>query len=392
MVSDYVWTFTTNNLAPPTVISTIPTNNAGNIDLNTNISATFAMAMDATTFSTSTFTVKQGTTAIPGVVSYNGSTATFNPDNNENGVILGKVITATFNEAMDEATLNNSTFTLKRGTISVAGSVTTNGAVATFTPATNLVSGVIYTATLTTGVKNAHGTKLATTYTWSFNTVAPLGPTAVNLKTAARFGILAGEQIVNNTGATEVRNMDIGVTPGLRADITDTRRVSETFPVSNFVFFDKESTQIPNRYVLLRKNQVADFKEDQLEVFKPKNLSGRSDRQMVVYYNLLNVLGDRMSKDPSTNIWLSGSSSKGIPDGLAMAESVKKYLVDVFGIDASRITTEGRIDPRVPSEQPGGTKELDLLREEDRRVSIWSDTPALMMQFQSGKNAPMKSV
>lgn len=188
------------------------------------------------------------------------------------------------------------------------------------------------------------------------------------------------------------KDTDVKFTVNSPENIADTRRVSETFPVSNFVFFDKESTQIPDRYVLLRKNQVADFKEDQLEVFKPKNLSGRSDRQMVVYYNLLNVLGDRMSKDPSTNIWLSGSSSKGIPDGLAMAESVKKYLVDVFGINASRITTEGRIDPRVPSEQPGGTKELDLLREEDRRVSIWSDTPALMMQFQSGKNAPMKSV
>jgi len=170
------------------------------------------------------------------------------------------------------------------------------------------------------------------------------------------------------------------------------RRVRETFPVSNFVFFDKGSTEIPDRYVLLKKNQVADFKEDQLEVFKPKRLSGRSDRQMIVYYNVLNILGDRMVKNPTSNIWLTGSSPEGIPDGLAMAESVKKYLVDVFGIAPSRINTEGRINPRVPSEQPGGTKELDLLREEDRRVSIWSMTPALMMEFQSGKVSPLKPV
>lgn len=175
-------------------------------------------------------------------------------------------------------------------------------------------------------------------------------------------------------------------------NITEIRRVRETFPVSNFVFFDLGSTEIPNRYVLLRKNQVDDFQEDNLEEFKPKSLSGRSDRQMIVYYNVLNILGDRMDKTPSTNIWLTGSSPKGISDGLAMAGSVKKYLIDVFGIDASRITTEGALSPRVPSEKPGGTKELELLREEDRRVSIWSDNPALMMQFQSGENAPLKAV
>jgi hypothetical protein len=175
-------------------------------------------------------------------------------------------------------------------------------------------------------------------------------------------------------------------------NIVTTRRVRETFPVSNFVFFDKESTQIPDRYVLLKKSQVPDFKEDQLEVFRPKTLSGRSDRQMIVYYNVLNILGDRMVKNPSSTIRLTGSSVEGIDNATAMAESIKKYLVDVFGVKESRITTEGRISPRKASLQPGGTNELDLLLEEDRRVSIWSDTPDLMMQFQTGKNAPMKSV
>ncbi|MFO7722882.1 MAG: OmpA family protein, partial [Bacteroidales bacterium] len=143
-----------------------------------------------------------------------------------------------------------------------------------------------------------------------------------------------------------------------------------------------------DRYVVLRKNQVPDFKEDQLEVFKPKRLSGRSDRQMIVYYNILNILGDRLGKNPLANVTLSGASADGIADGLAMAESVKKYLVDVFGIDPVRIKTEGSLKPRLPSEKPGGTKELELLREEDRRVTIWSDSPSLMMQFQSGPDAP----
>ena len=170
------------------------------------------------------------------------------------------------------------------------------------------------------------------------------------------------------------------------------RSVREIFPVRNYVFFDAGSTEIPNRYVLIEKNQVKEFREDQLEVTVPKNLSGRSERQMVVYYNVLNILGDRMLKNPSATVTLVGSSEKGSSDGREMAESVKKYLVDIFGIDASRITTKGQLRPDVPSRQPGGTLELDLLRQGDRRVSIESSSPALLMEFQSGPETALKPV
>jgi outer membrane protein OmpA-like peptidoglycan-associated protein len=170
------------------------------------------------------------------------------------------------------------------------------------------------------------------------------------------------------------------------------RRVREIFPLRNYVFFNLGSTEIPDRYVLLTKDQVKAFKEDQLQSFPPKNLSGRSDRQMTVYYNVLNILGDRMVKNPSTTVRLTGASMEGPDDGRAMAESVKQYLVNVFGIDPSRLNTEGRVKPRIPSEQPGGTKELDLLREGDRRVSIWSTSPDLLMEFQTGPDAPLKPV
>lgn len=168
------------------------------------------------------------------------------------------------------------------------------------------------------------------------------------------------------------------------------RRVREIFPLSNYVFFDLGSTEIPERYVLLKKDQVKDFKEDQLESQIPANMSGRSERQMNIYYNVLNILGDRMVKNPSTTIKLVGSSEKGPKDGREMAESIKQYLVSVFGIDASRISIEGRNKPAIPSEQPGGTSELALLREGDRRVSIESSSPVLLMEFKSGPDATMK--
>ena len=175
-------------------------------------------------------------------------------------------------------------------------------------------------------------------------------------------------------------------------NIPSERTVREIFPLRNYIFFNEGSTDIPDRYVMLTKDQVKDFKEDHIELYTPKNLSGRSERQMIVYYNVINILGDRMGKNPTATVRLTGASMEGPADGNVMAESVKRYLVNVFGIDPSRINTAGRVKPRIPSEQPGGTKELDMLREGDRRVSIWSTSPALLMEFQSGTDAPLKPV
>ncbi|MDP3461615.1 MAG: OmpA family protein [Bacteroidales bacterium] len=175
-------------------------------------------------------------------------------------------------------------------------------------------------------------------------------------------------------------------------NIPSERRVKETFPLRNYIFFDLGSTEIPSRYILLSKNQVSEFKEDQLEVYSINTLKARSKQQMIVYYNVLNILGDRMGKNPSSTITLVGSSEKGPEDGKLMAESVRKYLTDIFSIKASRIKIEGRSKPKLPSEQPGGELELELLRQGDRRVSIESGSPALLMEFQSGPEAPLKPV
>lgn len=176
------------------------------------------------------------------------------------------------------------------------------------------------------------------------------------------------------------------------ANIPVERKVREQFPISNYVYFNAGSTDIPDRYVLLRQDQVKDFKEDQVELFTPKNLSDRSPRQMTVYYNILNILGDRMGKNPSATITLVGSSETNPQDGKSMAESIKHYLVSVFGISASRIKVEGRDKPKIASEEQGGTQDLGMLKEGDRRVSIESSSPVLLMEFQSGPSAPLKPV
>jgi outer membrane protein OmpA-like peptidoglycan-associated protein len=168
------------------------------------------------------------------------------------------------------------------------------------------------------------------------------------------------------------------------------RLVSETLPLRNSVFFNEGSTSIPTRYVLLTNSQASAFQEVSLQNEQTPNMDGRSARQLNVYHNILNILGDRMRANPNAVISLSGASANGPSEGKILAETIKQYLVSVFGINAPKIATYGRTKPVIPSEQPGGTKELVLLREGDRRVDITSASPELLMEVGGGMMKPVQ--
>lgn len=185
-----------------------------------------------------------------------------------------------------------------------------------------------------------------------------------------------------------VRDVTFSVRPPKPVSLK--RQVSETLPLRNSVFFDEGSAEVPNRYVMLTKNQASSFKEESLQKEQSENMTGRSARQLNVYHNILNILGDRLRSNPGAAISLSGASGNGPEEGKSFAESIKQYMVTVFGIDGSRITTLGRTKPLIPSEQPGGTKELTLLREEDRRVDIESTSPELLMEVGGGMMKPVQ--
>ena len=160
------------------------------------------------------------------------------------------------------------------------------------------------------------------------------------------------------------------------------RQIKETFPIRNSVFFNMDSVTIPNRYILLSTTEAKSFKESQLQQNQPANLSkGRSARQLEVYYNILNILGDRMRKNVQSSIVLVGASDQNPSEGKMMAEQIKLYLVNQYGIESYRIKTEGRDKPVIPSEQPGAIDELGLLHEGDRRVDMESNSPELLMQI-----------
>ena len=210
---------------------------------------------------------------------------------------------------------------------------------------------------------------------------------------ALKFGKGKAVPVVDETPAVVVTAVPVReVTFSVRAPklVPLTRQVSETLPLRNYVFFNEGSAEIPNRYVMLSTDQASGFKEDQLQNVQVENMTGRSARQLNVYHNILNITGDRMRSNPGSSILLSGASRKGPKEGKAFAEAIKFYLVDRFGIDGSRIATDGRTKPLIPSEQPGGTKELTLLREGDRRVDLTSSSPELMAEVGGDMMKPVQ--
>lgn len=220
--------------------------------------------------------------------------------------------------------------------------------------------------------------------------IESLSITTVRTGIALKFG-KGGKELVTET-QTVVPVRDVNFTVREPKTIPAKRQVSETLPLLNYVFFDEGSSEIPSRYVMLNKNQAASFKETQLEKEQTVNMTGRSARQLNVYYNILNILGDRLRSNSGTSINLSGASAKGREEGQAFAEAIKKYIVDTYEIASSRITTEGRVKPLIPSEQPGGTKELTLLRAGDRRVDIESTSLELLMEVGGGMMKPVQIV
>ena len=95
--------------------------------------------------------------------------------NGATGVPTNQALSAVFNEAMTPSTITAATFTLAApGGVAVSGTVSylAPGSIATFVPAAALAPSAVYTATITTGAKDAQGDPLPSNYVWTFTTAA----------------------------------------------------------------------------------------------------------------------------------------------------------------------------------------------------------------------------
>jgi hypothetical protein len=92
------------------------------------------------------------------------------PVDGDTGIFLSKTITATFDAVMDRTSINGTTFTIKNGANTVAGTVAYSGTTATFIPTGYLLPNTTYTGTISKAVKSDAGSFLAGNYTWTFKT------------------------------------------------------------------------------------------------------------------------------------------------------------------------------------------------------------------------------
>lgn len=283
VASDYVWSFTTGtstDTTPPTVTGTINAAGATNVAINTKIGATFSEGMDPVTITSTNFTLK-GTVsgvAVAGTLSYSGVNAVFTPASNlapstgytvtikgggdgvkdlagnalaadfvrswttaatadvvqpavvstlpvniATDVAINSTVNSIFSEAMDPLTITSATVKLAGpAATAVSGTVSydADGKIATFKPTSSLAASTLYTATITTGVKDLAGNALAANKVWSFTTGATvaLGPAPVLLGMAGDYVILA-KTAVTTVPASAITG-DVGLSPAATSYIT----------------------------------------------------------------------------------------------------------------------------------------------------------------------------
>lgn len=96
------------------------------------------------------------------------------PAHNASAIGTNSSLTVTFSEAIDPATVTNATIVLTTGGVPVnltSLSYDATNRIVTMTPAA-LTGGQIYTAQVTTNVRDLAGNRVATPYIWSFTTAA----------------------------------------------------------------------------------------------------------------------------------------------------------------------------------------------------------------------------
>ncbi len=132
-------------------------------------------------------------------------------------------------------------------------------------------------------------------------------------------------------------------------------------PLLNYVFFDENSAQIPNRYLRFTKKQAQEFTNKSLQ-----NLNA-----IETYYYVLNIFGKRLKDNPDEKVTLIGTNQdegeekNNLELSKQRAESIRDYFVNIWDINSDRIRVQARNLPKQYSRSDTITG-----LEENRRVEI----------------------
>lgn len=142
----------------------------------------------------------------------------------------------------------------------------------------------------------------------------------------------------------------------------------DSSPFLNYIYFEAGDSDIPSRYkVFHSQNDTRNFDESEIKGTLEK------------HHNILNILGRRLLDHADAGIRIVGcNSNRDVEQGKtdlsrSRAEAVRAYLKYIWGIEGSRMQVEARNLPAVAS-----TSSRKEGREENQRVEIYSDFPALL--------------
>lgn len=130
-------------------------------------------------------------------------------------------------------------------------------------------------------------------------------------------------------------------------------------PLLNYIFFDENSSKLPNRYNLMTRTEVNNFKLKDLQNYDA----------LSTYYQVLNIIGKRL-KDEPTQITLIGCNAnlrdeKGNKElSKNRALTVKEYLTNVWQVPEDDIKVEARNLPEDDSKSDTITSQQENMRVE----------------------------
>ncbi|MBU1712890.1 MAG: OmpA family protein [Proteobacteria bacterium] len=147
----------------------------------------------------------------------------------------------------------------------------------------------------------------------------------------------------------------------------------DSSPMLGYIYFLKGASDLSAQYVRLAgSEETAAFDEQRFRDTLEK------------YYQVLNIIGKRLTIHPAATITLTGcndnigSEKRNIKLSTARAEAVRDYLQTVWDIAPDRIRTDARNLPEIPS-----TSRLEEGRAENRRVEIRSDDSSILAPVRS---------
>jgi outer membrane protein OmpA-like peptidoglycan-associated protein len=145
-------------------------------------------------------------------------------------------------------------------------------------------------------------------------------------------------------------------------------RTADRYPLLNYIFFAENDGATPLRQHLLKPEETGQFAVDDAK-----------GNELEIYTNMMNIVGRRLKDNSKAKVVLTGTNADVGAEKNATAlsrkraETVKQYLVDVWGIDSRRITVRQRNLPSDPAAMDNAQGQ-----EENRRVEITTDDPSIL--------------